>query len=74
MTAAPTLEQRLAAALPVGETKKISDMARRLRVKRATIEEIAEVGEGYDLIVAFGIHGEGFYELPRSQWEIERYE
>ena len=67
------LAARVRRVMRVGETRKVSALAKSLRAKAGDIVDCVYYSEGLDLIVGFRT-GAGFAEFAPSQWEIERYE
>lgn len=65
--------ERVKAVMKVGEYRKVTSLAKSLRVRRADIEECIHDVEGLDLIVGVRA-GSGVGDLDPSDYEIERYE
>lgn len=69
-----TVSERVKALLPkVGDSMLVSELRRRLRVKREDIEGCVHDTSGLDLIVGFRT-GAGHAHYGKRQWMIERYE
>lgn len=70
----PDLVKRLKAIIPVGESKPLPELARRLRVSMETIaDEVSGTYDGLDLLVGIRTGG-GYGELPRRDWSVEHYQ
>lgn len=71
-----TIEDRIRRVMAVGQTRKVTNLARSLRVKRSEIEDAVQGMQGFDLLVGIqvGCPGGGYADIDRSDWEIERYE
>ncbi len=70
---APLID-RIKAFVPVGEVRKLKDVALGLRVTQKAVEEEVEGSyEGVCLNVGFRIGG-AVGSLPRSAWEVEHYQ
>lgn len=67
------LAERIKARMKIGERRKVANLAKSFRVRRADVEECVWDTNGLDLLVAVR-SGIGAAELPKSEWEIERYE
>ena len=65
-----SLEARIRKAVPPRTTRKVSSLAKSLRVPRSEIIDAAENMDGFTVNVGVGAFG-GWAALPRSRWEVE---
>lgn len=66
--------KKLKTIIPLGETRKVSDLARRLRVRRSVIEDAIQGSyAGLDLVVGVRC-GNGYGTFKPSEYEVEHYE
>ena len=67
------LVERIKKIVSLGDTMKVSEIARRLRVKREEIENVCQSHYGLDLLVAVAAGG-GVVDYKPSQYEVEHFE
>lgn len=69
------IAEKLKKIIPLGEKRKVNELARRLRVRRSQVEDAVQgcYVEGLDLIVGLRIGG-GIYEYRPVDYEVEHYE
>lgn len=73
MASTQPLIDRIKIAVPQGETRLLSSVAKTLRVSRKAIkEEVDGTYEGVCVNIGFA-SGNGHADLPREAWEVEHY-